>query len=62
MEKKLKALFDFQRFQGNERLTKLIDAAKQSASAELNDEELALVAAAGESIWPNQGDKDDEYK
>lgn len=48
MEQKLKLLFDYQRFQGNPRLSKLIDEV-DAAENELNLEELNLVNAAGEA-------------
>ena len=45
---KLSKLFDFQRFEGNTRLQKVIDEAHRRIEArELNDDELDLVAAAG---------------
>ena len=45
---KLNRLFDFQRFEGNARLQKVIDDTHRRLEArELNDDELDLVAAAG---------------
>lgn len=45
---KLNRLFDFQRFEGNTRLQKLIDEAHRRIDVrELTDEELDRVAAAG---------------
>lgn len=44
MEKKLKKLFDYQKFEGNERLAKLEEEAEETR--ELSDEELEGVSAA----------------
>lgn len=49
MENRLKALFDFQKFQSNARLAKMIAEAEQSLNTELDDEGLSFVAAAGET-------------
>ena len=48
MEKKLKALFDYQRFEKNERLEKLIRETENRYAGELSDDDLSLVNAAGE--------------
>ena len=48
MEKKLKKLFDFQRFAKNEKLEKLIRETESRYAAELSDEDLSGVNAAGE--------------
>ena len=48
MEKKLKILFDFQRFEHNERLEKLIHETEGRCTRKLSDEELGMVNAAGE--------------
>ena len=56
MADKLKRLFDYQRFEGNSRLQKLIGETEARAGAELSDDQLELVAAAGE----NRGDKQDQ--
>ena len=47
MEKRIKKIFDFQRFSPDPRLTEMI-ADVQKRYAELNDEDLEMVAAAGE--------------
>ena len=55
MEEKLKKLFDYQRFQENERLSRLIVDTRERYSgclsdddlACLSDDDLALVSAAG---------------
>ena len=50
---KLSRLFDFQRFEGNARLQKVIDETHRRLEArELNDDELDFVAAAGEQTPP----------
>lgn len=46
MEKKLKRLFDYQRFERNEHLEKLISKT-ESRARELSDEDLSFVNAAG---------------
>ena len=48
MEKKLKALFDYQRFEHNEKLEKLIQETESRYAQELSDNDLMLVNAAGE--------------
>ena len=49
MEKKLKNIFDFQRFEKNERLEKLIRETESRYAAELSDDDLSLVNAAGDT-------------
>lgn len=60
-EEKLKKLFDFQRFEQNPRLQKVIsDTHRRIESRELTDDELDLVAAAGvpdEQSLKKPGDK-----
>ena len=47
-EQKLKKLFDFQKFENNSRLEKLIkETEAESSGVELSDDELSLVNAAG---------------
>lgn len=48
MENKLKKLFDFQRFEQNEKLGKLIQETESLYANELSDDDLFLVNAAGE--------------
>ncbi len=48
MERKIKQLFDYQRFENNPRLGKLIAETESCCGVELSDEELFMVAAAGE--------------
>lgn len=48
MEKKLKMLFDYQRFERNARLETLIQETETHYAKELSDEDLIMVAAAGE--------------
>ncbi|MGN0806790.1 MAG: hypothetical protein ACI4MC_07100 [Candidatus Coproplasma sp.] len=45
---KLKRLFDFQRFEGNEELQSLIDDTDSRCNNELADDDLEWVSAAGE--------------
>ena len=48
MENKLKKLFDYQRFENNAKLEKLIRETETHYAAELSDVDLLLVNAAGE--------------
>jgi len=52
MDSKLKALFDFQHFQEDPRLKRVIQSAESHCSQELSDDELLLVSAAGEATVP----------
>ena len=52
MERKLKALFDYQRFEGDPRLKELIEATESYYVRQLTDEELGFVNAAGEFSIP----------
>ena len=50
MEKKLKKLLDYQKFEQNPRLQKLIgESEARLEAAELSDESLEMVSAAGEA-------------
>lgn len=60
MEKKLKQLFDFQRFQNNERLARMIIQTENRYNKELDDEALSFVSAAGEQSCRQYG-KDDGH-
>ena len=60
MEKKLKKLFDFQRFEQNERLEKLIRETESRYAKELSDDDLSLVNAAGE-INPGKVEADSGF-
>ena len=48
MDKRLKRLFDFQRFAGNRRLAALIERAEFLHAESLSDEDLEKVSAAGD--------------
>lgn len=48
METKLRELFDFQRFEQNERLAEMIAKAESSCCEALSDDDLEFVCAAGE--------------
>ena len=54
MEKKLGKLFDYQRFENNDKLAKLIRETESRYAKELTDDELELVAAAGNVYEQNQ--------
>ena len=47
MDKKLKQLFDFQKFEQNPRLTTMIEDVEKSVADVLTDDELDKVSAAG---------------
>ena len=48
MENKLIRLFEYQKFEQNERLAKLIAETEARQAAEISDDDLEMVAAAGE--------------
>lgn len=48
MEKKLNAMFDYQKFEKNSSLAKLIAETENRYAAELSDDDLGFVNAAGE--------------
>lgn len=52
MEKKLRNLFDFQRFSQNERLAAIIADTEERYSNVISDDDLEAVNAAGEIIPP----------
>lgn len=48
MENKLRKLFEYQRFEGNSRLAKIIGETESRYGAEISDDDLEFIAAAGE--------------
>lgn len=54
MEKRLKALFDYQRFEKNSRLADIVEQTESRYKVELSDEELFFVNAAGELNTENR--------
>lgn len=60
--KKLKVLFDYQRFERNERLQALIDETEARCLHNLSDDDLEWVSAAGEEtdLKDKKGGKEDE--
>lgn len=54
MEKRLKALFDYQRFEKNPRLADIVEQTESRCKIELSDEELFFVNAAGELNTENR--------
>lgn len=64
MENKLKKLFDYQRFEQNEHLAKLIAETETRQAAEVSDDDLAFVAAAGNIFEQNNNEKNEpeEFK
>lgn len=59
MEKKLKALFDFQKFENNAKLDKTIRESEEHYGTALSDDELELASAAGEAAM--RKDKSTEF-
>ena len=57
MENKLKRLFEYQKFEQNERLAKLIAETEARQAAEISDDDLEMVAAAGEITKISIGEK-----
>ena len=55
MENKLKALFDYQRFEKNAKLERLIRETENGYAAEISDDDLSLVNAAGEHVVHGAG-------
>lgn len=53
MEQKLKALFDYQHFENNTRLARLIGETEGRCERALSDDELGQVSAAGEFTVPD---------
>ena len=50
MDKKLRTLFDYQRFAGNSRLEGMIAEAERNNIRELSMDELGMVNAAGQNV------------
>lgn len=58
MKKKLYNLFDYQLFADNPRLKRLVETAQSENGAALSDDDLSLVAAAGEPELKIPDDED----
>ena len=56
-QEKLKLLFDYQRFAGNEHLASLIRKAENGGATPLSDDDLSEVAAAGDPFAFSEKDK-----
>ncbi len=50
LDKRLELLFDYQRFDGNDRLTRIVEDTQCRYAGELSDDEIELVSAAGEGV------------
>ena len=59
MERTLRSLFEYQRFENNTRLGRMIAETENRYNAELSDDDLFFVSAAGEieSEHPTDSDK-----
>lgn len=62
MENKLKALFDFQRFENNSKLAKIISETESRYAAELSDDDLFMVAAAGNPAQMRPDDENEKHR
>lgn len=60
MDKKLKALFDYQKFKGNKKLERLIVETESRYAKELSDDEMSIVSAAGEPLSRMAENEDDD--
>lgn len=49
IEKKLKSLFEFQKFEKNSRMEKIISETESRYASELSDNDVANIAAAGDT-------------
>ncbi len=61
MENTLKTLFDFQRFESNDRLSKLIEATESkymSNMTALSDDDLSMISAAGKTTVDSRRSRD----
>lgn len=61
MDKKLKTLFDYQKFEKNKKLEHLIIETENRYSKELTDDEISIVSAAGEPLSKINKNKDNDY-
>ena len=59
-EKTLSLLFDYQRFEHEPELEALLDEAENEYCAELSDDDLAQVSAAGEAKRINRRETDED--
>ena len=59
MERKLKNLFDYQKFENDEELNEVIRSALKGG-VELSDEDLDMVSAAGEPVIEDKKNKNDK--
>ncbi len=59
MDRKLKSLFDYQKFQRNTKLEQLIADIESRYSRELGDDEISGVSAAGEGFQKTPKDGED---
>lgn len=62
ISEKLSALFDFQRIAENPRLAKMIEDTEARYGAELSDDSLEFVSAAGETDVPQKKSKGGKEK
>lgn len=57
MENRLNKLFEFQKFENNSRLAKLIQETESRYGSALSDDDLDIVSAAGEIPVKNKDEK-----
>lgn len=65
MENKLKKLFDYQKFEHNEKLAAIISETERRNSRELSDDDLSFVNAAGgvdnNTLWNGINNNNDTF-
>lgn len=61
MDRKLKALFDYQKFSENKKLERLILEAESRYAKELSDDDISIVSAAGEPLYKIKKAEDNDY-
>lgn len=57
MEKKLKSMFEYQRFAANDRLSRIIAETEERYGREIDDDDLWMVNAAGAPVLPDDDKK-----
>lgn len=60
MEEELIQLFDYQRFEQNERLAGIIDETEKRVAAEISDDDMEMLSAAGEIYKVGKADDSDK--
>ena len=61
-EQTLRLLFDYQKFEGNEKLGNVIGRVGGSSAKELTDDDVGFVNAAGDGTYPDGSDGNGNVK